>query len=237
MDIFLIILGVLAIIFIIAGLSIANFADSQLAGYYDELSNEIAYLNKSASDFCNIVSKQKFGGKLTCRINTKIFGGSYSPSKNVIELSNEAYYSGSLSAITVVAHELGHAVQFKKEPQILIKNYRLGRIVKLLGTLIFPLLASSVVLLFLNYIIISIILAGLCVVFFITALCMKISTINIEKQASKYALELLTELDAVSDEQYEKAKKLLNYAKLTYTADFFRALLFWTFLTRKTKIF
>ena len=69
------------------------------------------------------------------------------------------------------------------------------------------------------------------------ALSLKISTIKIEKQASKYAYELIKRSDIMTEEQLFKAKKLLKYAGMTYTADFFSALLFWTFMTRKTKIF
>lgn len=237
MDIVIYILIGLGIIFIALGLSIANFSGNQLYSYYKEQFNDIAYGNITSAQFCNQISLLEFDGRIYTQINDKIFGGAYSPSKRVVELSSEVYYSGSVSALAVTAHELGHAIQNKKDPTILRKNYKFSKIIKVLGKLIFPIFLVAIVLFFLNYPIISIILAGVCLIFFILALALKLSTVRIEKQASKFALELLERSDIMTDEQLAKAKKLLKYAAMTYTAEFFSALLFWTFLTRKTKIF
>ena len=83
----------------------------------------------------------------------------------------------------------------------------------------------------------GIILAGVALIIFILALGLKIFTVNIEKEASMNALKILKEFDVLHEEHTKMATSLLNYAKQTYVADFFRALLCWTFLTRKTKIF
>ena len=47
----------------------------------------------------------------------------------------------------------------------------------------------------------------------------------------------LKKYDVMSEEQIKKANKLLKYAKQTYIASFLSSMLFWTFMTRKTKIF
>lgn len=237
MDIVIYVLIGLGIIFIALGLSIANFSGNQLYSYYKEQFNDIAYGNITSANFCNSVSQLEFGGQIKVGINDNIFGGAYSPNRRVVELSSEVFYSGSVSALAVTAHELGHAIQNKRDPKVLRKNYKFSKIIKILGKLIFPIFLASIVLFFLNYAIISIILAGLCFIFFVLALSLKISTIKIEKQASKYAYELIKRSDIMTEEQLFKAKKLLKYAGMTYTADFFSALLFWTFMTRKTKIF
>ena len=72
---------------------------------------------------------------------------------------------------------------------------------------------------------------------FLTALAFKISVIKIEKEASAYALELLSQTKILNENELKVAKKLLKLALQTYIGDFFRAMLFWTMLVPKTKIF
>lgn len=237
MEIVIYILIGLGIIFIALGLSIANFSGNQLYSYYKEQLNDIAYGNLTAADFCARISELEFDGRIRVSINDKIFGGAYSPSRQLVELSSEVYNSGSVSAIAVTAHELGHALQNKQDPNVLRKNFRFSKVIKVLGKLIFPIFLAAIVLFFLNYGIISLILAGVCLIFFILALALKVSTIKIEKQASKLAMQIMGKMDILTDEQLAHAKKLLKYAGMTYTAEFFSALLFWTFLTKKAKIF
>lgn len=237
MDILLYIIIGLGIVFIAAGLAIANFSGNQLYDYYKKLFNEVADVNKTAFEFCNLVSYVESNGVLKVKENDKIFGGAYLPSRCCIELSTEVFYSASVSALTITAHEIGHFIQNKRFPKVLTKNSKFIKIINLLGKLIFPIFLASIVALILNYFILTIILISTCFIFFILALSLKISTIKIEKQASKFAVEILEKYEVMDSNQLIKAKKLLKYAAMTYTADFFSALLFWTFLTKKTKIF
>ena len=62
-------------------------------------------------------------------------------------------------------------------------------------------------------------------------------TIKIEKDASKKAIMFLKQLNVLEDYEIEYAKKVLDAALLTYIGDFLRALLGWTMLTKKTKLF
>lgn len=237
MQILLYILIGIFILFVILGLAIANFADGQLDAYYNELGSDIAVLGLTASAFCQLVIASKLGGKIVVARAAHVYGGRYLPGRARIELSDEVYSSGSVAAIAVTAHELGHAMQFKENPQILVRNYKFSKLIKFLGVMLFPIFISAIVLFLLDFFIISIILLSVCVLSFLLALALKIFTIRIEKQASENAIKLLVEFSALSDEQFARAKKLLSYAKMTYVADFFKALLCWTFLTKRTKIF
>ena len=237
MQILLYILIGIFVLFVILGLAIANFADGQLDSYYNELGSDIAVLGLPASTFCQLVISSKLGGRIAVSRVAGVYGGRYLPGKARIELADDVYSSGSVAAIAVTAHELGHALQFKENPKILVRNYKFSKLIKFLGMMLFPTFISAIVLFLLDFIIISIILLSVCVLSFLLALALKIFTIRIEKQASKNAIGLLLEFSALSDEQLGRAKKLLSYAKMTYVADFFKALLCWTFLTKRTKIF
>ena len=60
-------------------------------------------------------------------------------------------------------------------------------------------------------------------------------SLAIEKDASKKALKFLDEF--LSEDEVKKCKAFLNDARLTYWADFLRACLGWTAMSRKTKLF
>ncbi len=236
MDIVTYILIGVGVVFLAGLLSVANFSDNQLREYYNMQFNEIAYSNQTSKNFFDLVNNAEFNSTLRLEQDNNVFGGIYYTSKRCVKLSDEIYDSGSITALTVTAHELGHAVQSVKNRDLILKNYKFSIFVKFLGKTILPLLIASIVLLFFN-LIASIVLISLCFIIFILALLLKYSGIKIENQASNYAIQLLIKYDVMSDEQLVKAKKLLKYAKQTYIANFLSSMLFWTFMTKKTNIF
>ena len=78
-------------------------------------------------------------------------------------------------------------------------------------------------------------LLGLGVLIFIFAVYLKYKEIQIEKEASKYAMEYLREL--LTPQECKACEEFLDSARLTYWAVLFKTLLSWTFLTGKDKMF
>ena len=111
---------------------------------------------------------------------------------------------------------------------------RLGRV---LGIIFFPILISGGVLLFFNQ---TLFIAGLCllsfaVLIFVLSLIIKLRTISIEKDASEKAIIFLQEI--LTEKELNESKKFLKDAKLTYWGDFLRIFLWWTGMSRKTRMF
>ena len=77
---------------------------------------------------------------------------------------------------------------------------------------------------------------GASILIFLLAVALKLSCVPLEKDASKRGLKIIEKTQALDDE-LEMAKDLLHAAFLTYVGDFLRSILWWTFLTRKTKMF
>jgi Zn-dependent membrane protease YugP len=147
--------------------------------------------------------------------------------------------NSSVAALTIAAHELGHAMQDKQDSQILKRRDTLSLVAKLLGIFMAPLLIAGVILFFAypaNLVYSVACLAG-GIGIFVLALVVKGLTISIEKDASSRAIMLLEQLQVLDEQEIKLAKKLLKAALLTYIADFLRAILGWTMLTQKTKLF
>ena len=146
----------------------------------------------------------------------------YSHRKKIIALSENVYDSNSISAIGVACHEVGHALQYKsgylpikiRNLIIPICNFANNAlwILIVLGSIFFY---SSLGLTFLW------IGAG---IFFLSVL-LNLITLPVEYNASKRAVQLLSESNVLHEEEVNCVKQVLNSAALTYVASFVVSLL------------
>ncbi len=149
------------------------------------------------------VSVGRVSGSLTDHFN---------PSTKVVNLSESVYDSSSIGAISVAAHECGHAMQYNEE--------------------YFPLKLRSTILPVANFgskYGLWIVIAGLIisffrplifigVVLFSFGVLFQIATLPVEFDASKRALATLDEMGILQGAEMDGAKKVLKSAAMTYVA-------------------
>lgn len=174
---------------------------------------ELAFMSKSNLELSN----------LEFALTDKKLGDAYSPKYHTLILSEDVCNTASLSSLTIVAHELGHAVQHKNETPLYVLNQLIKSITRLTNKLIFPLLVIGLFLFLLKvpnenvgYILMIISLS-----LFLLHILELIIIIPLEYDASNRALKYLKEYNFVSPSEYRKAKKLLNVAAQTYIAGLF----------------
>lgn len=135
----------------------------------------------------------------------------YDPRTNVIRLSDSVYNSTSVAAIGVACHEAGHAVQYAQSyAPIKIRNFVLPA-ANLGSRAGIPL---AIIGFFLNFEVLAI--AG--IVFFSFAVLFQLITLPVEFNASKRALQVITDADILSENEKVGAKKVLTAAAMTYVA-------------------
>lgn len=135
----------------------------------------------------------------------------FDPRANVIRLSDKVYNSTSVAAIGVACHEAGHAAQYAQGySPIKIRNtiLPLANIGSKAGI---PLAVLGLVLSFE-----PLALAG--IIFFSFAVVFQLVTLPVEFNASKRALNVIGEVDILSDEEKKGAKNVLSAAAMTYVA-------------------
>ncbi len=135
----------------------------------------------------------------------------FDPKANVIRLSDKVYNSTSVAAIGVACHEAGHAAQYAQGySPIKIRNtiLPLANIGSKAGI---PLAILGLALSFE-----PLALAG--VIFFSFAVIFQLVTLPVEFNASKRALNVISEVDILSDEEKKGAKSVLSAAAMTYVA-------------------
>lgn len=232
-----ILIGVFVAMLIVC-LSIASFAGGHVYEQYKYYSKFMSSSFTVASDFCCMVSQRYLGSTVKIGKKDGELSDAYSPSQKVVFLSQNTFDNSSVASLAIAGHELGHAYQDYKNPKFFQKQAVYKICCKLLGFMMYPLFAVGIVLLFATQNLIpSLVCVAGAILIFLFALCLKIVTIKIEKDASDKAICFLSELQILDETELKYAKKFLRSALLTYVADFLQAILGWTGLTKKTKIF
>lgn len=135
----------------------------------------------------------------------------YDPRTNVIRLSQTVYGSDSIAAISVAAHEVGHAIQYAQGYKpIRIRNAFLP--IANLGSGVLPILIMAGFFFRLTPLI------DLGILFYLFAVLFHIVTLPIEFNASSRAIAELVDGHYIMDEEISNSKKVLGAAARTYVA-------------------
>ena len=219
------------------GLSIANFAGERVWDIYDEYSKIRTKAGMTGLDFGMAVNHAHFKDKLRVSIVEPMLSDHYTyVGVKGVSICKANAASDSVSAIAIVAHEFGHAMQDNKKEGRFRAFLFCNKLGKAIGFLMFPALIAGIVLMFFEaYTLYGYIALGGSAGLFLFSLFIKLYTVKIETEATSIGLTFLE--PALTADEMKMAKRLLNAAKLSYWAEFFAILLSWTFLTKKTKYF
>src|SRR5581483_9943328 len=139
----------------------------------------------------------------------------YNPAEKTVNLSPDVYYSRSVAAAAVAAHECGHAVQHAKAYAWLSLRTSLVPVINVASTLTQWTLFLGVMILFFahNPFVLAIGVAALALVTLFSFI-----TLPVEFDASRRALAWLNNNNAVMQtrEEHEQAKDALWWAAMTY---------------------
>jgi Zn-dependent membrane protease YugP len=135
----------------------------------------------------------------------------YDPRSNVIRLSESVYHDQSIAAISVAAHEVGHAIQYAEGyAPIKVRNTVLP--LANIGS------QSIGLLIFAAFIFRSSLMIDIGILFYLFAIIFHIVTLPVEFNASSRAITQLTEGYYIDEEEKKSAKKVLGAAAMTYVA-------------------
>ena len=142
----------------------------------------------------------------------------YDPQRKVIRLSTEVFQNNTIAAVSVAAHECGHAIQDKNGYLFMRIRSFIVPIVNFASKIAYIVLLIGFLTYITNFIWLGIILVSFGVIF-------QIVTLPVEFNASKRAKQELIKLNILIDDENEGAKKMLLSAALTYVAGLISSLL------------
>lgn len=236
-----IVIGIAVVLAVLLCLCLA-IASFSFENYYEQFKINDSLRNSygiSTLDFVTGINKKCFGSRLSIAKCAE-FQDHYS--SGTVALSEKTCSSNSLASLAIVAHELGHARQDKEGK--LKQHWKLLRVGKTLGFFFMPTILAGAILSLLNvfgvlpqqyYLIIGLVCVSIGILIFLFALILKYKEIQIEKEASVFAMEYLREI--LTEPELKNCQELLKRAGLTYWASLFRAMFGWTFLTKKESLF
>lgn len=133
----------------------------------------------------------------------------YDPRDRTVRLSSDNFHSTSIAALSVAAHEVGHAIQHKVGYGPLQLRHSILPVTNLTSSLAFPLF-------FIGLIFQAYSLMTLGIIFFGAVLAFHLVTLPVEFNASSRALRILEDEGMLSRQEVGGARKVLNAAALTY---------------------
>lgn len=227
------------VIFLLFALAIATYSTAQLEDSFEKCNNVPCNRKITGGVFALQLTNNNFNSQINVGRTQGYLNDGYSSKSRMVVLSDATCDTSSVGALTVVAHEFGHAEQDLTNSKKFKLNKTLSKIVKIIGYFMFPfaIVGLFLFLVFPEMYYIGLSCLGVSLGIFLLAVVLKLATIPLEKDASKRGLRLLKETGTFDEEELKLAKELLNSALLTYVGDFLRSILWWTFLTKKSKLF
>lgn len=135
----------------------------------------------------------------------------YDPKSKVVRLSTDNYRNASIGAVSVAAHECGHAIQDKE-------NYSFMRIrASLVPIVNFSSYAGYFAIL-MGCLLGSLDLIWVGILFEVVILIFQLITLPVETDASKRALKKIEEYELLTEKEQKAGKTVLTAAALTYVA-------------------
>lgn len=142
----------------------------------------------------------------------------YDPTARVVRLSETVYDRASIAAISVAAHECGHAVQHQEDYGALVLRHRLVPLLNITSG-ISPWLLMAGILFQMS----GLFLLG--IIFFSIVVLFHFVTLPVEFNASSRAENILVGQGYISEDERAGVKKVLGAAAFTYVAGALVALL------------
>ena len=150
---------------------------------------------------------ERVGGNLTDH---------YDPRTNVIRLSDAVYSSTSTAAIGVACHEAGHAVQYAHNFAPIKLRAAVLPVTNIGSKLAMPLILMGVV--FSVFADLSFFLVYAGIACFGLSLVFQLITLPVEFDASRRAMQAISSVNILTEEEQRGAKKTLTAAAMTYVA-------------------
>lgn len=142
----------------------------------------------------------------------------YDPTQRVVRLSEAVYHQSSLAAISVAAHECGHAIQHQENYGALILRHRMVPVLTFTSGISPWLLLAG-----LFFQMTHLFLLG--IIFFSVAVLFHLITLPVEWNASARAEKILLNQAYIQEDEKSGVREVLGSAALTYVASALIALL------------
>ena len=198
-------------ILLIPAVIFALYAQARVQGTFNKFSNVASLRGFSGADLARKILDHENLSEVKVEQTTGSLTDHYDPRSKTLRLSQPVYQSTSVAALGVVAHEIGHAVQDARAYSPLKFRNSIVPVASFGSNLAFPLFFVGI-------------FAGLPflmdlgILLFVLAVVFTVITLPVEFNASKRAIQLLSDGGYLTAQEIPLAKQVLSAAALTYVA-------------------
>jgi Zn-dependent membrane protease YugP len=211
-------------ILLVPGIILAAYAQHKVQSTYRKFSEVPCTSGRTGQQIAETILRQNGITDVEVEVGQGFLSDHYDPIQKKVHLSPHNFSEPSVSAVSVAAHEVGHAIQHAQGYVPLQFRTAIFPLANIGSTLAWPILIIG--LLFVPGVrIAGISLIDIGILLFSFGVLFQLVTLPVEFDASKRALVQLNRLGLVAPREQEGAKKVLDAAALTYVAAATAALL------------
>lgn len=204
------------LVLILPAIIFAFYAQFKVSSAYNRYAKVSNRQNMTGAQAARKILDRNGMTNIPIEISSGKLSDHYDPGKKVMRLSPEVYNTASVAAVSIAAHESGHAIQHNLGYSPLKIRNSMVPVVNIASHLAWPLLIAGLIigataqagdLLF-----------NLGILFFLGVVLFHAVTLPVEFNASSRAIEQMRELNIVYPDEVAGSKKVLSAAAMTYVA-------------------
>lgn len=209
--------GITMILFF-AALIVTIYAQARINSAYGKYKKIKAGKNLTGSDVARQILDKNGLSNIYVVATSGELSDHYDPTRKVVKLSNDIFNGNTIAAISVAAHECGHAIQDKENYKFMRIRAALVPIVNLVSYLGYFGLIVSLFAGITGYLKLSLLTLVATMVF-------QLVTLPVEFDASNRALKELEKLGMINPDEKKGVKSMLGAAAFTYVASLLSTLM------------
>lgn len=187
------------------------YAQRKVKTTYTRYSKEYTALGMTGAQVARTILDQNGLSSVRVEETPGVLSDHYDPRTKVVRLSTDNFHKSSISGAAVAAHECGHAIQDKEAYTFLTVRSKLVPAANLSSNASWIFIMIGMIATYQPLLLAGIILLAIGVLF-------QVVTLPVEFDASKRAMNQMTNLGLINGQEEKKAKKVLTAAALTYVA-------------------
>lgn len=198
-------------IFLIISIILSLYAQYKVKTNFTEYTKVHSSSNMTGAQVAKLMLDRRGVYDVSVQPVAGVLTDHYDPRSKTVRLSEEVYDKTSISAVSVAAHEVGHALQHNEQYAFLSFRSALAPVASFASKFVY-------ILIVLGFLLEMMQLVDFAILAFSAAVLFQIITLPVEFNASKRALANLQADGVLAVDEVGSSKRVLGAAALTYVA-------------------
>ena len=206
------------VILLIPAIAFTLYAQMKVKGAYNRYSGIRCRRGMTGCQVARRILDANGLGHVQVGITPGVMTDHYDPVNDVMNLSPDVYNGTSIAAVSIAAHESGHAIQDSKAYGMLRFRSALAPVTNFASSASWILILAGFVIIATGKITTGNFVFDIGILLFAVVVLFHLVTLPVELNASRRAIEQLTGLGIIDSTEVKGARKVLSAAAMTYIA-------------------